>query len=239
MLAFSEILKSRMPKKDHESKGFRHELAEKILDIVLIIISVYIALFVESWAERRHDRVRLYQYYENFTTEIRQDITDLKSEQQDASSHMQNCKKQLEFIANNGSPDSIMKYLSKMFNSSLFASSKMLSYKSMVASGDLKLVEKLPVREALAELESAYLGIKIEEDIYLAFMNTKLTNLLENEFDLAANKPLDPLFYKKVKYKNIVVEYEGLNAARYNQYVDALKIASNTLKIIEDEIKNK
>lgn len=236
MLAFTEILKNQMPKKKKKHKKLRHTLAEKVLDILLIIISVYIALFVESWAEKRHDEKRLHQYYVSIVGELNQDISDLKTMRNDALKHTGNCKRQIALIKGNPPKDTILLYLSKMYNSQLFANSHMLSYKSMIASGDFKLVEKLKVREALVELDAAYAAIKIQEDLYLDYITKDLSNYIVQNFDMIDLKPIDPKFYRKIKYKNLVMVFQGQNQARLTQYESSLKVAEKALKVLKEEI---
>lgn len=234
MLAFSEILKSRFPK-GKKIKNFRHQLIEKLLDIVLIIISVYIALFVESWAERRHDKERLHQYFNSFITELQKDIVDLKFVSADAEKHNANFNVHVKFINQGGPTDSLLRYFTKLFNANLLMNSNMLSYKSMMASGDIRLINDLKIREALIELELTYSGMIIQEGIYLDFIKKDLPNFTASHFDLITRKPLNSEFYKETTYRNIVVMMNGLNEARLNVYKGALEKAKKTLEILKKE----
>jgi hypothetical protein len=236
MLAFSEILKSQFHK-GKKIKNIRHQIIEKLLDIVLIIISVYIALFVESWAERQHDNERLHQYYKNFESEVQKDIEDLKFVYADAEKHIATYKTHVRFIKQGGPRDSLLRYLGKLANANLFLNSNMLSYKSMMASGDIRLIENLKVREALLSLEMTYEGLKVQEEIYLEFVKNTLTKYLSDNFDLLNGKPLNPEFFKLPSYANIVVMSNGLNESRLDRYKEAVAKAQKTLEIIKQEIE--
>lgn len=236
MLAFSEILKSQFHK-GKKIKNLRNQIIEKLLDIILIIISVYIALFVESWAERRHDQERLHQYYKNFISEVQKDIDDLKFVSADAEKHLANYKTHVTLIKQEGPRDSLLRYLGKLANASLFLNSNMLSYKSMMESGDIRLIENLKVREAMLSLEMTYGGLKVEEDIYLEFVKNTLTKYLSDNFDLLNGKPLNPEFFKLPSYANIVVMSNGLNQARLEKYREAVDKAQKTLEILKQQME--
>lgn len=235
MLAFSEIIKSRMPKKQKKKKGSRFNLLEKFLEIVLIILSVYIALVFEGWSERRKDHERLMQYYSNFITELNRDIQDLKDEQKDAENHVNNCKKHIQLLTSDGSPDSIKVQLLKMNESVFFLSSKMLSYKSMVESGDLKLIENIEVRKALVEMEEAFLGVKVREDMYLNLCTKDMIDYFKSNFDMIKGRPFKEDFYKSIDYRNLVILFRNHNVARLEEYKNAITTLTKTLGIIKQE----
>ena len=67
MLAFPEILKSLTPIKKSLNKesSFRKHFLAKITDLLAIVISIYLALSIEGWAEKRNEHKRMLQYYEN------------------------------------------------------------------------------------------------------------------------------------------------------------------------------
>lgn len=238
MLAFSEILK-RQFHKGRRGKNIRNQIIEKFIDIILIVVSVYIALLVENWAQRRHDKERLHQYYNDFVTEIQKDIDDLKSVTADAEKHITNFKNHVKFIKQGGPADSILNYFIMSRSVNFFINSSLLSYKSMMASGDIKLVENLKVREALLDLDMKYSGLKIQEEIYLDFISKELRKFYSDNFDLLSGNPLKSDFYKQSGYRNIVVISLGMNQARLKSYKDALEKAKKTLEILKKEQENK
>lgn len=237
MLAFSEIIKSQMSKKQKKKKGTRFNLLEKFLEIALIILSVYIALVFEGWSERRKDHERLMQYYSNFITELNKDISDLKKEETDAKNHVSNSKLHLMLLNSGGSPDSIQAHFFRMYQSMFFLSSKMLSYKSMVESGDLKLIENIEVRKALAETDEAYVAVKIREEMYLAFFTKDMQEYLRTTFDLVKVKPLKKDFYRSTEYGNLVILFRNHNLVRLEEYKNALVTLNKTLGVIKKEFE--
>lgn len=236
MLAFSEIIKSNMPKK-LTSKNFKLKIAEKLLEILLIILSVYIALFVEGWAERRKEHKQLIQYYTNFNSEISEDAKELQDVIGDSEKHIKQTNNFLQLIKSKVNSDSLTWYLSKIMSSTLFSTSKMLSYKSMVASGDLRLIEDISVRHELIELELSYEGVKIQENFYIDFITKKLPDYIDKHIDMTSNKPLEASFFQAVDFKNMVVLFRLLNESRLEQYKTALETAWKTQNVVKEELK--
>jgi hypothetical protein len=237
MLAFTEILKNQMPKKKkkHKKKGFL--IMEKLLDILLIIISVYIALFVESWAESRREHKRLTQYYENFVTEIKQDITELKNEEKDTQECIEKSKQIIKMTMKSPNSDSISIKFNGIIHATFLGQSNMLSYKSMVASGDLKLIEKLEIRQALTELDVSYVGLKLTEDLYLDYLTQNMMGYLYANFDMLTQKPIHRNYYKTTYFTNMVINSISHNTLRLKTYQETSKSAQKSLKLISHELE--
>jgi hypothetical protein len=226
-----------MPKKKTHTKKLRTLFLDRFIDFILIIISVSGALAVNTWAGNRNDQKRLTQYYKSFTTELNQDIEELNNVQSDAEIHIQNCTRHLEIIRTNGSADSIIFYFKKLFSSELFGNSNMISYKSMLSSGDMKLIENLEVKKALMDLEGSYTSVKFQDDIYSDLLTKDLMQFLNANFDLSTFSPVNPNFYKQMRYKNMVVTYRGLNQGRLLHYKSALHSANKLHEILLAELK--
>lgn len=234
MLAFSEILKNQMSKKKKKHKSIRSQIFEKLMDIVLIIISVYIALTVESLAEKKHEHDRLMIYYTGFLNEIKTDTTNLKDVIRNAEKHKYTCLHIIKLISGNHHyPDSVTYYFSRIFNSSLFNNSSMISYKSMLASGDMHLMEDLEMRKALVQLDDSYSAIKLEEDIYLKYLTTDIYHYTSSAFDLIKMKPLNKDYFTKKEFKNLIVSFYGLNSARLEKYKTSMGHALKVIKLLE------
>jgi len=219
MLAFSEMLKNLTPIRRIFSKGssFRKHFIERITDLLAIILSIYLALNIEGWAEKRIEHKRLIQYYHRLAEEIEKDTVTLSEVYIDAENHISSAQMHIRVLRTykNALQDTVTGYFRKMLNSELFYSSQMISYQSMILSGDIRLIENLKVRD-------------------------KLTSVFFDGFDLMDMKLKDRDFYTSQTYRNLVVEFYSLNANRLNQYKEATKKARETLEVIQQELdKNK
>lgn len=109
----------------------------------------------------------------------------------------------------------------------------MISYKSMLASGDMHLMEDLEMRKALVQLDDSYSAIKLEEDIYLKYLTTDIYHYTSSAFDLIKMKPLNKDYFTKKEFKNLIVSFYGLNSARLEKYKTSMGHALKVIKLLE------
>jgi hypothetical protein len=241
MLAFPEMLKSLTPIKSAFSKGssFRKHFFEKVADILAIILSIYLAVNIEGWSEKRNEHKRLLQYYSNLVEEIERDTLSLTTAMKDAETHIKNAITHLELVKDYKPEvqDSVLGFLGRMMSSEIFSSSQMVTYKSMLVSGEIKLIDNIAVRDSLIELDEIYSNLKIYEDMYLEFIKKDLINTLRDNFDLSVNKLINEACFSQLQYRNMVAMFQGLNAGRLGQYKDALPKAKAAREVIIKELQ--
>lgn len=242
MLAFSEMLKSLTPIKSIKEHGgsVRKLIFEKLFDLVLIVLSIYIALAVERLAEGKNEKERLLQYYENIEQELEKDISALDSCIIVANGQIAQQKTVLHQLAEYTpqNKDSISSYMAQAISVQLFSNSQMLSYKSMVSSGDLRLIKNLSVKEQFASLEEKYNALKLYEDYTIEFLKKEFTPLVNQNYDLLHRSALmNPALYTDYKFKNSLVLFYSLNITRRDGYVSALLKARETKALLQKEIE--
>jgi len=239
MLAFPEILKTLTPVKRFFSKGSasRKHFFERLTDLVTIILSIYLALTIEGWAEKRIEHKRLMQYYHNLRDEIAKDSVSLTEVIADAENHINSTKSHIGILRayNSTLQDSVAGFFRGMLSSEVFYSSEMISYQAMVLSGDIRLIEDLKVKQKLIELEEAYKGLKIYEELYLTFITEDLTRAYAESFDLLDMKLIEEDNFTQTGYRNLVAEFLSLNLTRQQQYRASLKVARETLALFQQE----
>ncbi|MFO7369295.1 MAG: hypothetical protein R6X09_03380 [Bacteroidales bacterium] len=244
MLAFPEMLKSLTPVKGVFKKGssFRKHFFEKIGDLLAIILSIYLALSIEGWAEKRHEYERLMKYYENLIHEIEEDTATLNKAIISAEMHIANTEKQIRWLKSYRTDlvDSISDCMSSMTTSHIFYSSNMITFRSMQMGGDIKLIDNLALRDSLIKLDDRYINVRLNEDLYIEYIKNDLLVAIKENFDLVDSEMLDDEFYTKPKYHNLVYFFQSLNGNRLNAYHEALPKAINTMEILKKELaKNK
>jgi hypothetical protein len=240
MLALPEMLKKLVPFRTFLSKSSlsRKHFLERLTDLITIIISIYLALSIEGWAEKRIEHRRVLKYYHNLASEIAKDTVSLREVSADAKQHIKTTLSHIKLLRayNYSLQDSVTQLFRGMMSSQLFYSSEMITYQSMVLSGDIRLVENLEVRQKLIELEEVYKGLKIYEDLYLKFITEDLAKAFADNFDLIDMKLSNKESFKLKTYRNLVVEFLSYNSTRQQQYQVAVEKAKETLEVIEDEL---
>jgi hypothetical protein len=240
MLAFSEMIKSFTPVKRIFSKNasFRKRLPEKIFDLLAIIFSIYLALNIEGWAEKRNEHKRLKQYYGNMIEEIAKDTVTLTDVIHDAERHIKNEKEHLQLLRRYqpAKQDSVTEMYQGMLSTVVFGTSKMVSYKSMVVSGEIKLIEDLKIRSALIELADEYEGMKLWDDLYFDYFRNELMGNIFRSFDMLTGDLIDKQYYTSPAYRNIIYKSLSFNNSRLLEYRKALKIARKTRELLMSEL---
>jgi len=243
MLALPEMLKKLIPFRNFLSKSSlsRKHFLERLTDLITIIISIYLALSIEGWAEKRIEHRRVLKYYHNLANEIAKDTVTLREVSADAEQHIITTRSHIKLLKayNNSLQDSVTGLFRGMLTSQLFYASEMITYQSMVLSGDIRLIENLEVRQRLIELEEVYKGLRVYEDIYLKFFTDDLSNAFMESFDLIDMKLIDQENYTNTGYRNLVVQFLSLNTTRQQQYQEAIKKARETLVVIQKELGTK
>jgi hypothetical protein len=234
MLAFPEMLKSSVKRVFSKRSGASKQFFEKGMDLLAIILSIYLALSIEGWAEKRNEHKKLLQYYENMTNELVKDTVSIARVIADAKMHMQSGERQLKLLKEYKpeNQDTISNLFRRTLSSEIFGSSSMVSYQSMVVSGEIKLIEDLKVRAKLIELDEEYKSLKIWEDLYLDFFRKELMDAFFQSFDLLDMRMLDKEYYKKALYRNLVVKYYSFNMSRYEEAKKAMIQAKETYMLL-------
>ncbi len=241
MLAFPEMIKSLTPVKDIFKKGssFRKHFLEKAGDLIAIIISIYLALSIEGWSEKRHEHQRLMKYYENLINEIAEDTASLNTAIENAEYHISRADDHIRMLKSYRSDrvDSISDLLGSMTSSSIFYTSSMITFKSMQMGGDIKLIENLALRDSLIKLDERYLNVRLQEDLYVEHVKDEVLSMLKKNFDLIDGKPIHADIYTRPEYRNLVVFFQSLNRVRLDAYEEALTKAVNTMEMLRAELE--
>ncbi len=243
MLAFPEMLKNLTPVRRLFSKGssFRKHFLEKIADLLAIVVSIYLALSIEGWAEKRIEHKKLLNYYHNLTDEIAKDTISLHDALSDAENHIHSTEAHIRLLKryDPSKLDSVTGLFQGMLNSELFYESEMITYQAMLLSGDIGLIENLKVKDKLIELEGVYKSVKLYEDLYLDFITQDLQQAFAGNFDLIEMRLTNVEKYTTTEYRNLVVEFYSHNTSRVGQYQESIKKARETLDIIRNELGKK
>jgi hypothetical protein len=135
--------------------------------------------------------------------------------------------------------DTITGMFTGMLSSKIFYKSTLVSFQSMVMSGDVKLIGNFAVRDSLVSLDEIYNGLMLWEDIYMDYFRNDIIPYAQKNFDMLEGKPLSNEYCKTVEYRNLVVFFHSLNQGRLEQYQEVLKKAREAMVIIQQELDKK
>ncbi|HLO58285.1 MAG TPA: DUF6090 family protein [Bacteroidales bacterium] len=239
MLAFPEMLKPSVKKTIAGERSTGKKILEKLFELISIIVSIYLALSIEGWSEKRSEHKKMLYYYNNLAAEIALDTASLDSALMNAEKHLRVTRVQLGMLRKYepSMDDSLLSMYRGLAFNMLFYTSSMLSYNTMVVSGDIKLIENIKVRNKLAELNEVYTGLRLHEDMYLKYIQDDIMKSFMSNFDLIDQKIVTPGYYKSLFYRNLVAGFYVQNAGRVEQYRSSLKVAKETLALIKEELE--
>ncbi len=239
MLAFPEMLKSPLKRMISKNTKISRQILEKLFDLIAIILSIYLALSIEGWAEKKNEHKKLIHYYENMSSELIKDtvsLSEIITFTQEQVNIVNGQLRMLKFYKSEYQ-DSIMSMYLNMLSSQIFSSSSMVSYQSMIVSGDIKLIEKLEARDKLIELDEEYKSLKLWEDLCMEFFRNGLMNSYFESFDMIDMKMLVKDYFTTPAYRNLVVKYYSLNKSRLDETKVALGKAKEVLAVLSKELK--
>lgn len=239
MLAFPEMIKSPLKKMISKNSKISKQLLEKLFDLIAIILSIYLALSIEGWAEKKSEHKKLIHYYENLSGELIKDTVSLSEVIAFTEKQVGRTNEQLKMLKfyKPEYQDSILSMYLNMLTSQIFSSSSMVSYQSMVVSGDIKLIEKLEVRDKLIELDEAYKSLQLWEDLCMELFRNGLMNSYFDGFDMLDMRMLVKNYFTTPAYRNLVVKYYSLNKSRLEETKAALLKAKEVLAVLSKELE--
>jgi hypothetical protein len=208
-------------------------------ELLTIIISILLALSIESWTDNRKDQKKLQDYYKNISNEIIRDTADIVVILADTKMRLDTMIKYAKLIKDYKPEyqDTIQYFCTTMMGAQFFNTSSMISYQSMIISGDFKLIDNLEIREKLIGLEEEYASLKVLEDLYMTFFKEELMNVFFSNFDLFRMKLLKPDYFKGTEFRNLVIKYNSMNTLRLEQYEETLIQAHETYTALIRELK--
>jgi hypothetical protein len=238
MLAFPEMLKTFVRKVFLQQSPLRKVIFEKAFDLIAIIFSIYLALSIEGWSDKSSEHRKLMNYYQNMVREIETDTVSLYDCIKDAEDHIKNESRQLGLLRRYepSKQDSVTAFFEGMISTIVFDASSMISYQSMIVSGDFKLIDNLEVRTGLISLDEEYKGVKLWDDLYIDFFRNEVLNDFFQSFNWLEQELIDNNYYIKPGYINMVVKCHTYNSSRVEQYKKALAVARDTRKLLIKEI---
>ncbi len=239
MLAFSELLKSPVKKIISKHPKTSKHILEKGFDLLAIVLSIYLALNLEGWAEKKNENKRLMHYYENMSIELIKDtvsLSEIVSYTQVQIDKVNEHIKMLKYYKQEYH-DSISAMYQGMLAAQIFGSSSMVSYQSMIVSGDIKLIENLKVRDKLINLDEEYKALKMWEDLCMEFFRNGLMDSYFESFDLIEMRLLNANYFTTPTYRNLVVKFYSLNQSRLEETKVALEKARDVLAVLKLEME--
>lgn len=213
-----------------EQKSFLRYLIE----LLIVIVGVTIAFWLNTRAEAAKEQKVLNNYY----SELRSDLeTDRKILERTISSNENKLNKMVQAMGlyQTGEParDSVLAY-SQQIGNYYFFDPKDITYRSMISSGDLKLINNLSLKRKLVSLYDRYETIDMLQQNHLQALDNNYFPKYVYMVDYLSGEVLEPI-EKDILVKNyfafsaneLSTHLAFYNVAlKQNQELDSLIIAT-------------
>ncbi len=156
-------------------------------EILIVIIGISIAFALNNWKESSSNKQQKKQYLENLGLDINEEINQLEKNQKSIQDKLQRIKIVKPFLGiKQGNRDSIVRHIFSLAMPVNFHPES-TTYKTLVNSGDMKLIDNFQLRRSLEEHYSLH---KIVQQNY-----TRIEKIHENY--------LGPFFIHDIDYKSM------------------------------------
>ncbi len=136
-------------------------------EIVLVVIGILVALYINNQSDMRKERIRELSYLQNIKTDLRLNIAEMDKYLDIRSSNIESAKRILEHF--DGKPVDDYSAFNQLgvgiYNWQKFYMTNN-TFQELVNSGNLAIISNTQIKNRLLDIESLYIKMKSEEDHY-------------------------------------------------------------------------
>ncbi|MBP7371141.1 MAG: hypothetical protein KA902_06835 [Arenimonas sp.] len=205
-------------------------------EIVLVVIGILVALYINNMNDLRKERVRELGYLDNIKTDLKLNIKEMDKFLAVRNNNIQSAAKILEHF--DGKPIEDYTAFNQLgvgiYNWQKFYTSNN-TFQELVNSGNLAIISNVKIKNQLLDIEALYKKMKSEEDHY-RFDTEKL--IYEPLYEMMDLNPLVQNFAFKISKgqsgKDVV-----LTGQYYDAYLKSIKLKNGfVMTILELETMN-
>lgn len=175
-----------------------------ISEIIIVIIGISIAFSMNKCSDNINDNKLRKQYLTNLKSDIEADKVQLANNVEAINKKLKTCAEIIPVLNSDQNPDmQLMNNIFKIVKYQTF-SPKNVTYKTLINSGDLKLIDNFQLKTSIQQHYSNYEDMS---DVYIRHMSLiqdYLGNYLVNHADYDQIIERKSPFLDEIKLKNIV-----------------------------------
>jgi hypothetical protein len=173
-------------------------------EIIIVIIGISIAFSMNKCADNVNDNKLRKQYLTNLKSDIEADKLQLTNNVTAINKKLKICAEIIPVLNSNQNPD--MQLMNNVFSILKYETfgPKNITYKTLINSGDLKLIDDFELKTSIQQHYSNYEDMS---DVYIrhtSLIKDYLGNYLINHADFDQIMEGKPPFLNEIKLKNIV-----------------------------------
>ena len=211
--------------KDH---ALKHKLGEILIEILIIVFAISLSLFFDRWRQNVENRKQESVFLEGLKIDLTNDVEQLKASERKWAMMRKDARYfiQPENLIN-WNRDTINFYSRDLFHNVYFFPSTN-RYEALKSTGKIDIIENPQLQNAIIDLYQTKIpDLTQQVTFFNEFLNTQTMNfLIENlQRDDNSNPILDKHFFTNMKFRNILIFYNGID--------DVQKRADSTIRLSE------
>ncbi|WP_224490905.1 DUF6090 family protein [Robertkochia flava] len=192
------------------NKGkFRKYLFYATGEIFLVVMGILIAIQINGWNQRNHEKELEKKYLSNLVTELKQDAIGLGNNLKKLKDQARTKELFLNMVKNNNSGDSLLTYFNYQWQPISPYIPLKSTYTEMLNNSHLKVIQNTMLRERIIRMYNTYEVLEKQED----FMTQTATT---HVMDLISKNIPDMSDYTKEDILALRTETYALNAIQLN-----------------------
>jgi len=174
-----------------------------LAEILMIVVGINVALWFEGWFDELSDRESEQQYLLELRVDLQTDIEELDRAIAQNTAKVDRLKSLVENYAelSTQNVDTVAQAIFEPSSYSFFQPSD-VTYRSLIESGDFRLISDSDLKKGLLKLTRRWNEIETLQNNYLQAMDDEYIPLMMRAFDLLEMKVTDPSLFSNQVFKN-------------------------------------
>ncbi len=223
-------------------KTFLSRFADFWKDLILLVLGIYLALWMENWVQDWQDRSKEQDYYHRLLIDFNKDRKQLQVIQKRLTDKTQKLEslisklQSVEFEQDPASQLPVIFSVSESVSNYYFFSPQDFTYLSMRESGDFKLIQNDEIKSKLLSIYSQYKQLDMLQMNYQQGLDDEFIPLWVRNVDMLSQKITNYDFVKTPLFKNMSVFALNETAQRKSYVDNILRHLDSTIVLIEKSL---
>jgi len=219
--------------------NLKRYLAYAVGEVIIVVIGILLALYVNNWNQQRTEIKLELQYYQSIKIQLNEDLTTLYGE----INYNQNFLNQFSFakklilLNDKSKTDTLGKITLNMVRFSDFRRKSNI-YQTLVNSGEIVLINNNKITEKLQSLEENYTYINRLEENHASIIFSQIIPEITQIIQFDPLKIMDMTFLFSYKFQNSLDLLIVLMIEKMDVYKQAQNEIISTIKLIDIELNN-
>jgi hypothetical protein len=208
-------------------------------EIIIVVIGIIVALYLNNWNHERADNKLEIQYYQSVKNQLNEDLNTLVDVMDYDQRHLDQFiyAKKLIFLNENNKLDTLGKIAVNMVRYGDFRRKSNI-YQTLVNSGEIIIIKNKKIKEKLEELEQSYMYINRLEENHETIVYSQIIPDLRQVIRLDPLKVEDPGTFFSYKFYNYFDILIILMAEKMETYKLAKNEIVSIIDLIDQELKD-